>query len=296
MSGARVYRDVYEEGKKLLVDTPEASLDARILLEAACGTVVNDLLTHPDRPVTEEEYARYTGLLEKRRQRIPVAYILGEQEFMGLTMQVSPDVLIPNQDTEILVEEAMRHLGSRMRILDLCTGSGCILLSLLHYSVGTTGVGTDISGAALEVAARNAAALGLSDRCIFLEGDLFEALGSPASGSGNEDGFGLFDMIVSNPPYIPRAVIATLEPEVRVYEPQTALDGGDDGLVFYRRIADACGRYLKPGGLMFVETGDTQTQAVASLLEEAGLKDIEIYQDYGGRPRAVSAAKGLKYV
>ena len=296
MSGVCGYREIYEEGKKLLADTPEASLDARILLEAACGTVVNDLLMHPDRPVTEEEYARYTGLLEKRRQRIPVAYILGQQEFMGLTMQVSRDVLIPNQDTEILVEEAMRHLGSRMRILDLCTGSGCILLSLLHYSVGTTGIGTDISGAALEVAARNAAALGLSDRCIFLEGDLFGALGSPASDSGNEDGSGLFDMIVSNPPYIPRTVIAALEPEVRVYEPLLALDGGDDGLVFYRRIADACGRYLKPGGLIFVETGDTQTQAVASLLEEAGLKDIEIYQDYGGRPRAVSAAKGLKYV
>ena len=296
MNSIRTYRDVYEEGKKLLADTPEASLDARILLEAACGTVISDLLTQPERPVTEPEYGRYAAMIEKRRQRVPVAYILGEQVFMGLPFRVMPDVLIPNQDTEILVEEAMKHLGSRMRVLDLCTGSGCILLSLLQYSVGTTGVGTDISEAALAVASENASALGLADRCRFLTGDLFAALASPADGAGDSHSGDLFDMIVSNPPYIPQAVIETLEPEVRVYEPMLALDGGMDGLNFYRRIAEDCGRYLKTGGTLFVETGDAQTEAVASLFAAAGLREIRIYHDYGGRPRVVSAMKGLQYV
>lgn len=290
MNGSHTYREVYEEGKKLLADTPEASLDARLLLEAVCGTVVSDLLTCPERPVVKEEYDRYIDLIARRRDRIPTAYILGGQEFMGLPMKVSRDVLIPNQDTESLVEEAMKHLGSRMRILDLCTGSGCILLSLLHYSIGTTGVGTDISEEALAVARENAKALGMADRCRFLAGDLFAALDDAGESEP------LFDMIVSNPPYIPADVIGTLEPEVRVYEPRLALDGGADGLDFYRRIADACCGYLKTGGTVFVETGAEQTEDVAGLFADAGMKEIEIYKDYGGRPRVVSAVKGLRNV
>ncbi len=172
----RLYRETYEEGVRFLSPLNEAALDARLLLEAVCGTAVSDLFGRPERPVSDEEYEKYLHYLELRAGRMPVAYILGAWEFMGLSFLVSPEVLIPNQDTELLVEETMRSLSGGMRILDLCTGSGCILLSLLHYSCGTTGVGTDISGEALAIASANAKKLGLSERCSFLQGDLFDAL------------------------------------------------------------------------------------------------------------------------
>ena len=270
------YREIYEAGKTILAPLTDADLDARLLLEAACGTDLQTLLAHPEREVSGEEEARYRALLGRRTEREPVAYILGQQEFMGLPFYVTDDVLIPNQDTEFVTEEAMRHLHDGMHILDLCTGSGCILLSLLHYTNGCTGVGTDLSEAALGVARRNAEQLGIRGAS-FSQGDLYGAV----------DPGERFDLIISNPPYIPSEVIGTLEPEVRSREPRMALDGGHDGLLFYRRILAGAKDHLKPGGQLFFEIGYDEAQAVCALMREAGLADVTWEKDFGGQDRVV---------
>ncbi len=285
----RTYREVYEEGIRRLqavfADEREIQVDARYLLESACGTSMQTLLAAPDRIVSEEEYAAYCDRLEKRERRIPVAYILGEQEFMGLPFVVNEDVLIPEQDTENLVEEALNELTGGTRILDLCTGSGCILLSLLKYSVDTIGVGADLSEKALCVARENAEKLDLTERVTFLQGDLFSAL----EGTENRK----FDLIVSNPPYIPSAVIETLEPEVRDREPRMALDGGGDGLYFYRKIVKEAPRYLAIGGTLMMEIGYDQAEAVSALLKEENYYNIEVLKDYGGNDRVVRAVRSV---
>ena len=227
------YKEFYEYGKQKLEEAgiAEAALDARLLLEYVCHTDRNELIVHSDRVRSDMEEQFYRMLIEKRASRVPLQHIMGEQEFMGLCFRVSEHTLIPRQDTEILVEEALRRLSDGMRILDMCTGSGCILLSLLKYSNECEGIGIDISGKALAVARENAERLGLD--AVFLEGDLFSPLGEFISRRTTDR---LFDMIVSNPPYIESAVIETLMPEVRDHEPLAALDGGEDGLFFYRRI------------------------------------------------------------
>ena len=253
----------------------EAQLDARLLLEEVCGTDHNTLLCHGDREVSEEEEEQYRRALEQRAVHVPLQHLLGYQDFMGLRFQVNGHVLIPRQDTEILVEEAMRYLYDGMRILDLCTGSGCILLSLLHYSNDCEGTGVDISKEALQVAAQNAQALGI--KADFLESDLYEKV------------TGKFDFLVSNPPYIEREVIPTLMEEVREYDPYIALDGGEDGLDFYRRIIGGAQDYLNRGGQIFLEIGSEQAQAVSELLREAGFKEIDVCKDFAGLDRVVSA-------
>lgn len=254
----------------------EADLDARLLLEAVCGTNRNDLLVHGDRLVTGEEWERVRELLVLRARHVPLQRILGSQNFMGLDFAVGEGVLIPRQDTEILVEEAMRRLHDGMRILDLCTGSGCILISLLHYSNDCGGVGADLSEVALEIARKNAERLLEKGRDItFVQGDLFEAVE------------GRFDLIVCNPPYIRSDVIPTLMPEVRDHEPLMALDGGEDGLRFYREIAARCGAFLERGGELFFEIGCDQAEAVQGLLENAGFREVEVVQDYAGLDRVV---------
>lgn len=253
----------------------EAQLDARLLLEEICGTDHNTLLCHGDREVSEEEEEQYRRALEQRAVHVPLQHLLGYQDFMGLRFQVNEHVLIPRQDTEILVEEAMRYLHDGMRILDLCTGSGCILLSLLHYSNDCEGTGVDISKEALQVAAQNAEALGI--KADFLESDLYEKV------------TGKFDLLVSNPPYIEREVIPTLMKEVREYDPYIALDGGEDGLDFYRRIIGEAQNYLNRGGQIFLEIGSEQAQAVSELLRDAGFKEIDVCKDFAGLDRVVSA-------
>lgn len=252
----------------------EAQLDARLLLEEVCGTDHNTLLCHGDREVSEAEEEQYRKALEQRAVHVPLQHLLGYQDFMGLRFQVNEYVLIPRQDTEILVEEAMRYLHDGMRILDLCTGSGCILLSLLHYSNDCEGVGVDISQEALQVAAQNAELLGI--RADFLKSDLYEKV------------TGKFDLLVSNPPYIERAVIPTLMEEVREYDPYIALDGGEDGLDFYRRIIGGAQDYLKRGGQILMEIGSGQAKAVSELLREAGFKEIDVCRDFAGLDRVVS--------
>lgn len=252
----------------------EAQLDARLLLEEVCGTDHNTLLCHGDREVSEAEEEQYRKALEQRAVHVPLQHLLGYQDFMGLRFQVNEHVLIPRQDTEILVEEAMRYLHDGMRILDLCTGSGCILLSLLHYSNDCEGTGVDISKEALQVAALNAELLGI--KADFLKSDLYEKV------------TGKFDLLVSNPPYIERAVIPTLMEEVREHDPYIALDGGEDGLDFYRRIIGGAQDYLKRGGQILMEIGSGQAKAVSELLREAGFKEIDVCRDFAGLDRVVS--------
>ena len=281
------YGKLYEEGARILSDSGieerEAKLDARFLLEHICGTTLQTLLLNKERPVSAEEEGAYRELIARRSERVPLSYITGSRDFMGLTFEVTRDVLIPEQDTENLTEEIMRHLCGGERILDLCTGSGCILLSLLSYSNGTTGVGTDLSGKALDIAARNAGKLGLSDRAAWRQGDLFEAIGSDER----------FDLIVSNPPYIRSEVIPSLAAEVSVYEPRLALDGGEDGLYFYRKIIPGAVRYLMTGGMLFLEIGHDQAEEVSALMRDAGFYEVRTIRDYGGNDRIVCGIKSI---
>ena len=271
------YVVVYKEGAARLKDSGvrEAELDARLLLEYVCQTDRNTLLAHPEREVSEEESDRFLALIERRAKREPLQYITKEQEFMGLKFETSVNTLIPRQDTECLVEEAMKNLHDGMAILDVCCGTGCILLSLLHYSNDCTGVGVDIDANAVELAKKNAKNLGID--ATFAVSDLFEAVE------------GSFDLITSNPPYIPTKVIETLDPEVKDYEPMAALDGGEDGLTFYRLIAAKAKQYLKRGGMIFLEIGYDQGEAVSSLLADAGFKQVEVIKDLAGLDRVVKA-------
>lgn len=277
-------REVYEEGAAILSELEDGALDARLLLEFFCGIPTHRLLADPETPVSAKSREAFLAGVKRRAARQPLAYITGEQLFMGLPFAVSADVLIPGQDTENLVEEALRVLEDSSRILDLCTGSGCILLSLLKYSNGCVGVGTDISTSALAIARKNAQALGLEGQTQWLQGDLFEALSNSAR----------FDLIISNPPYIPSAVIETLAPEVRCAEPRLALDGGPDGLDFYRRIISRAPAYLVIGGRLMLEIGYDQAEAVSALLHKAGYYGIEVIRDYGGNDRIVTAVKSAK--
>lgn len=272
------YRDCFEQGKLALekAGIGEASLDARLLLEHICGTNRNDLLVHGDREVSAEYGEAYAKAIQRRAERIPLQHITGQQEFMGLTFRVNENVLIPRQDTEILVEEILPHLTSGVRILDMCTGSGCILISLLHYSLWAEGVGVDLSAKALEVARENAERLLSEERVIsFVESDLFENVE------------GKYDIIVSNPPYIQTEVIKGLMPEVRDHEPMMALDGTEDGLYFYRRIVEESKNFLRKEGRLFFEIGYDQAEPVKNLMEAAGFIDVTVVKDFAGLDRVV---------
>jgi release factor glutamine methyltransferase len=269
------YQEIYRKGAAELkkAGIEEAELDARLLLEEICGTDRNYLLSHGEEPISEEQHAAYGQAVLRRSSHEPLQQITGHQEFMGLDFKVTQDVLIPRQDTETLVEEVMRYLHDGMHILDMCTGSGCILLSLLHYSNDCVGIGCDISQAALDVARENAGRLSLEAE--FVRGDLFENVS------------GKYEFIVSNPPYIRSEVIPTLMEEVRNYEPLAALDGSEDGLYFYRKIVNEAGNYLFPGGMLFFEIGCDQAEAVSSLMKEAGYKDVTVCRDLAGLDRVV---------
>ena len=305
------YGELYRRGRDALeaAGVPEAELDARLLLEWVCGTDRNDLLAHGDRERSAGEQEEYERLTAGRKGRIPLQHLTGVQAFMGLEFAVDGHVLVPRQDTEVLVEEALRNLHDGMRILDMCTGSGCILISLLHYSNDCRGVGADISGEALAVARGNAERLlgasacawmrdgtevldgcGADDppcaedrqgRISFIESDLFHGIE------------GRFDIIVSNPPYIRSGEIPGLMPEVREHEPVLALDGGEDGLDFYRRILEGCRAHLCGGGMLFLEIGYDQGEAVSGLLAEAGFLEVAVVKDYAGLDRVVCGTLGF---
>jgi release factor glutamine methyltransferase len=252
-----------------------ARLEADLLVAHALGVKRIALFLDPERPLIDAELKAIRALVERRRAHEPIAYILGEREFYGRSFEVNADVLIPRPDTESVIESAKEYLRSAPagRLLDLCTGSGAIAITLALESKREA-VATDLSPRALAVARRNAERHGLA--LTLLEGDLFTAV-PPAK----------FACITINPPYIPAADIAGLDADVRDHEPRLALDGGADGLDFYRRIAREVGPYLAGG--LFVEVGIQQAAAVGALFAEAGLHDVRAHKDLNGVDRVVSA-------
>ena len=259
----------------------DADSEARIILRETAGLSATDIHGRPDDEITSDIYNEIQTIIKRRLMREPLQYIYGRWDFMGLSFAVRPGVLIPRPDTEIMVETVMGRLHDGMRILDLCTGTGCILISLLKYSNGCEGVGVDISEEALALAQENADNINNSASISFLQGDLYGALTEMVTPI-------TFDIIVSNPPYIPADVIDTLEPEVKKYEPRLALDGGDDGLDIIRRIIDGAQAHLIKGGELFLEIGYDQGQAVSALMREAGFADVEVIPDYAGLDRVVA--------
>ena len=225
-----------------------------------------------------------SSLQRSRAARIPLAYILGRREFYSLEFEVNFEVLIPRPETEALVTAALEFIGDRqgLRILDLGTGSGAIAIALALHAPSATLVATDLSPAALAVARANADRLGVTPQIAFILADCWAPLGSPAS-------LGRFDLIVSNPPYIGEAELATLEPEVRNYEPRIALTPGPDPLNFYRRIAAGLTDHLAPGGALMAELGYGQAQAVVEILGEAGRRTVTLIDDLAGIPRVLHA-------
>lgn len=253
-----------------------AGRDARRLLAHALGQAAGRLTLVLPEPVDPEAAERFESLIARRLAREPVSHLTGRRMFYGREFEVTPDVLDPRPETETLIEAALSQPFER--VLDLGTGSGCILLTLLAESQGAWGLGVDVSPAALDVAARNRAALGLSDCALLRQSDWF----SQVEGS--------FDLIVSNPPYIADHEMAALAPEL-AHEPRLALTDEADGLSAYRAISGTAGRFLEPGGRLLVEIGWRQAEAVAALMREGGLSDVVVVHDLDGRDRAVSARK-----
>ncbi len=257
-------------------------LDADLIVAHALGLPRVKLYLDLDRPLIESELTAIRGLVERRRRREPMAYLLGEREFYGHVFSVNRDVLIPRPDTEVLVERGLGLLGGELiagDILDVCTGSGAIALSLLKGAEQRRAVATDLSPAALEIARANAKKLGVIERVRFVQGDLFAALAPTER----------FALIAINPPYIGRDEMATLMADVRDFEPQLALDAGVDALSFYRRIARDVAAHLARPGALLVEVGATQAAQVAALFADAGLTDLRVHLDYGGNERVVEA-------
>ncbi|WP_135210083.1 peptide chain release factor N(5)-glutamine methyltransferase [Vitreimonas flagellata] len=261
------------------VDSPV--IDARLLLEAGAGVGRVDIVTDPRRPVSAAQAAAVEALVRRREAREPIGHILGHKGFWTLDFTVNADVLSPRPETEHLVEVAMETLpkGWPARILDLGVGSGAILLSVLSERPESTGIGIDTSEAALAVARANAQRLGLSDRATIQSGDWSEGLEGP------------FDLILSNPPYIPSADIEGLDPEVAKWEPRLALDGGPDGLDPYRRIIADLPRLLAPTGAFAFEVGKGQAEAVRALAEAQGLTTSTPRLDLAGIPRVVAGKR-----
>jgi release factor glutamine methyltransferase len=265
----------------------EADADARVLVAHALRLGRAQLVAQSDRILEAREISVISALAARRLNREPVSRILGEKEFWSLGLIVTPDVLVPRPETETVVEAALDFIvrgGLRMeklRILDIGTGSGALLLALLHELPNATGIGTDVSTAAVKVARANAAHWGFESRCSFVVCDI-------ASGVQ-----GTFDLVVSNPPYIADDEIASLAPEVKNYDPTVALDGGKDGLVVYRSIAAEAKRILAPGGRLFVELGAGQEEAVRALFTTLGLTVGAARKDLAGIPRVLGAGLAL---
>jgi release factor glutamine methyltransferase len=258
-------------------DTPE--LDARVLLRHATGHDEAWLFANPEAVLEGEALTAFADLLTRRETREPISQIVASREFWSRDFRVTPDVLTPRPDTETLIETVLARIEDRdapLRILDLGTGSGCIVLTLLAECPNATGLGVDASSAALAVAAENAVALGLDDRVRWQEGDWCDGID------------GEFDVIVSNPPYIARYELRHLEPEVRDHEPVLALDGGADGLAAYRRIVPALGRLGAAGAIIALELGRGQAKGVAALGRVAGLRIAGTEQDIAQRARVIA--------
>lgn len=269
------YRELLQEGEKQLeaAGNPEAKVDAWYLLEFVTGLSRQEYFLQMEQAVDDATVESYRQALAKRMEHVPLQYITGFQEFMGLNFFVNPSVLIPRQDTETLVEQALDLMEPGDAVLDMCTGSGCILISLLKMKQGCKGVGVDISAQAIETARENAKMNEVD--ATWICSDLFAEV------------TGKFDVMVSNPPYIATSVIETLMPEVVEFEPYDALDGHEDGLFFYRRLVKQSGEYLTDQGYLLFEIGYDQGEAVAELMKQAGYKDVTVVKDYCENDRVV---------
>jgi release factor glutamine methyltransferase len=262
------------------IDQP--SIDARLMLEVAAGVTRTEIVTDPYRELTAEQAAMLDDFLSRRARREPVSHIIGRKGFWKILLQVNKNVLTPRPETEVIVDEVLKAFPENMSfsMLDLGVGSGTILLAVLAERPAAKGLGVDASSEALAVARDNAANLDLNNRAALLHGDWTAGL-SDAS----------FDVVVSNPPYIPTAVIETLEPEVRDHEPRLALDGGADGLDAYRLLAPEILRVLKPAGMFAVEIGYDQSQAVEALFKAAGAQQVRTVKDLSTHDRVVTGVK-----
>ncbi len=266
------------------VGIAESRLEARLLLAEAADWTLEKIIAERDSAVAAGVVARVERLAARRLAREPMSHILGWREFWSLRFRVTSDVLTPRPDSETLIEAVVRALpdrGAPLRILDLGVGSGCLLLSLLHELPRASGMGVDRSARALVVARQNARALGLAGRAELRAGDW---------GEGIEE---VFDVVVSNPPYVPSDDIETLDPEVSEHEPWLALDGGADGLDCYRRLTGELGYLVRPGGLVALEVGKGQAGMVGRIIRAAGFTDLAVRDDLAGVPRVVLARRPI---
>ena len=265
------------DGTKMLTQAgiDEAELDARYILEYITGLNSAQYFIHSEDIIEKNKAEEFFRLIERRSKRIPLSYVIGTRDFFGLTFKVDENVLIPEQETELLVEEVIKHSEGKS-VLDMCTGSGCIAISIALFGKPSKVAASDISEKALKVARENAKSLKAGE-ISFIQGDMFENVTDK------------FDIIVSNPPYIETKVIDELMPEVRDYIPRLALDGDIDGLKFYRIISKEAVKKLNKNGRIFYEIGYNQSRAVASILLENGFTDVKIMKDYSGLDRIVMA-------
>lgn len=270
------YREAIILGEKNLqqADIADAKTDSWLLLAMACKIDHTYYYMHIDEEMSEEQVREFEVLIRKRAERVPLQYITGEQEFMGLTFHVNSNVLIPRQDTETLVEEALKVIKPGMKVMDMCTGSGCVLISILKNAHDVEGIGYDISKQAINVAKENAKFNEVP--AVFERSDLFEDVVE------ND-----FDVIVSNPPYIPTDVVATLMPEVSQFEPREALDGKGDGLYFYSKILEQCKNYMKQDGYILFEIGCEQGDAVSTMMRLARFSEVRVIKDLARNDRVV---------
>lgn len=268
-------REAYEFGQKQLnqAGIDDAAVDAWYLLEFTTGISRAMYFLKMQEQMPKEQEETYKEYIRIRASHIPLQHITGVQEFMGLEFDVNEHVLVPRQDTEVLVEHVLKMLKPGMKVLDMCTGSGCILISLLKFCEGAIGTGVDISEEALKVAAKNQEKIGVKAELI--QSNLFENVA------------GKYDVIVSNPPYIRTAVIEELKEEVKLHDPFIALDGKEDGLYFYRRIVEKSPLFLKAGGKLCFEIGHDQGEAVKALMENAGFSEVVVKKDLAGLDRVV---------
>lgn len=270
-------KEAYEYGQEQLKNAQidDSDLDAWYLLEHVTGITRAMYFLDMNKMLSTEEERQYCEYVATRAKHVPLQHITGVQEFMGLEFCVNEHVLVPRQDTEVLVESVLEVLKPGMRVLDMCTGSGCILISLLKLCGfdDVSGVGADVSEGALKVARDNAEKLGVD--ATLVHSDLFSNVTQQ------------YDLIVSNPPYIRTAVIEELKDEVKFHDPLLALDGKEDGLYFYRRIVEESTQYLNIGGRLYFEIGHDQGEEVSSLMKEAGFSDVTVKKDLAGLDRVV---------
>ena len=291
----QTFHELLTQGIQLLMNAgiEEARLDAWLLLEYTADISRAWYYAHPESEVNEEIVSEYLSLCQKRAEHIPLQHLTHQACFMGYDFYVDERVLVPRQDTEVLAEEALHQLRNirNPRILDMCTGSGCLLLSLLMELPDAIGTGVDISEAALAVAERNRKNLELEKRAVLVQSDTF----SGDYFQKNSGNISLeYDMLISNPPYIPTEDIGKLMEEVRFHDPVLALDGREDGLYFYRRITEQAGKFLKPGGWLMYEIGCEQGTDVSAIMQGEGFTEVTVKKDLAGLDRVVIGKKQMQ--